>query len=124
MLGERRHRSNRSRYKRSCGVFTPDRKRRRFEFRYDPAANDGVGRVTVTLDGKAESFDLTPEQRRSGAMFNRFGLANVRSGGHSVEFYLDDLTYTARRASGERPKFVRQTGVEVPYPHKSAGRRY
>ena len=57
-------------------------------------------------------------------MFNRFGLANVRSGGHSVEFYLDDLTYTARRDPDTRPKFIPQTTVEVPYPHEQAGRRY
>jgi len=57
-------------------------------------------------------------------VFNRFGLANVRSGGNSVEFYLDDLTYTARRAPGTRPEFIPQRSVEVPYPHKQAGRRY
>ncbi|MFO0954217.1 MAG: hypothetical protein U0835_24280 [Isosphaeraceae bacterium] len=100
------------------GVFTPDRRRRRFSFDYDPSGN---GRVTFTLDGRKESFDLRPEQRKAGATFNRFGLANVRNGGHSVEFYLDDLTYTAR---GARPKPVPQTFTEVPYPHKQAGRRY
>lgn len=104
--------------RKSWGVFTPDRRRRRFAFDYDPQGN---GRVTVTLDGHKESFELTPEQRRSGAKFNRFGLANVRSGGHSVEFYLDDLTYTSR---GPRPKPVPQTLMEVPYPHKQAGRRF
>lgn len=77
--------------------------------------------MTVTLDGREEAFDLTPEQRRAGATFNRFGLADVRSGGHSVEFYLDDLTYTARVP---RPKPVPQTRVEVPYPHEQAGRQY
>lgn len=107
--------------RKSCGVFTPDRRPRRFSFDYDPAGNGGVGRVTVALDGRKESFNLTPEQRKAGATFSRFGLANVRSGGHSVEFYLDDVTYTAR---GVRPKPVPQTTVEVPYPHKQAGRRY
>jgi hypothetical protein len=107
--------------RKSCGVFTPDRRRHRFAFEYDPAGNGGGGRATVTLDGRNVVFDLTPEQRKAGATFNRFGLANVRSGGHSVEFYLDDLSYTAR---GPRPKPVPQTLVEVPYPHKQAGRRY
>ena len=32
------------------GVFTPDRRRRRFAFDYDPEGNGGTGRVTVTLD--------------------------------------------------------------------------
>ncbi len=103
----------------SLGAFVPDQKRRRFSFDYDPTA--GNGRVVVTFDDRREVFDLTPEQRRSGATFNRFGLANVRAGGHSVEFYLDDLTYTAR---GPRPKPVPQTTIEVPYPHEQGGRRY
>ena len=59
-----------------------------------------------------------------GAVFNRFGLANVRSGGHSVEFYLDDVAYTARRPPGTPPKFIPQSSVEVPYPHEQAGRRF
>jgi hypothetical protein len=107
-----------------CEVFLPDRRRRRFTFDYDPKGNGGTGRVTVTLDGRSHALDLSPQQRRSGAVFNRFGLANVRSGGNSVEFYLDDVAYTARRAPGARPKFIPQTEVEVPYPHKQAGRRY
>ena len=78
----------------------------------------------MTLDGREYALDLTPQQRRSGAVFNRFGLANVRSGGHSVEFFLDDVTYTARREAGTRQKFIPQTMLEVPYPHKQAGRSY
>lgn len=108
----------------NCGVFTPDRRRHQFRFTYDPTANGGIGRMTVTLDGVERSFDLTAEQRKTGAVFNRFGLANVRRGGHSVQFYLDDLTYTARRAANTRPKFIPQSTVTIPYPHKQAGRRY
>jgi hypothetical protein len=107
-----------------CAVFRPDRRRRRFTFEYDPKGNGGTGRVTVTLDGQEHLLDLTPRQRKAGARFDRFGLANIRSGGHSVEFYLDDLTYTARRDPDARPKFIPQTRVEVPYPHEQAGRRY
>ncbi len=105
-----------------CGVFIPDRKQHRFTFDYDPHANEGIGRMTVSLDGVQQTFDLTPQMRKAGAKLNRFGLANIRSGGHSVEFYLDDLTYTARRSRA--PKFIPQTRVKVPYPHAQAGRRY
>ncbi|QDT46563.1 hypothetical protein Pan258_05820 [Symmachiella dynata] len=105
-----------------CGVFTPDRKQHRFTFDYDPHANEGVGRITVSLDGVRQTFDLTPRMRKAGAKLNRFGLANIRSGGHSVEFYLDDLNYTARRSRAV--KFIPQTRVQVPYPHEQAGRRY
>jgi hypothetical protein len=108
----------------NCGVFTPDRRRHPFAFNYDPAANGGVGRVVVALDGIERAFDLPPRLRKTGATFNRFGLANVRRGGHSVEFYLDDVSYTALRPADTRPAFVPQTTVEVPYPHKQGGRRY
>jgi hypothetical protein len=107
-----------------CEIFRPDRNRRRFTFDYDPKGNGGTGRVTVSLDGRQCTLDLTPEQREDGAVFDRFGLANVRNGGHSVEFYLDDLTYTARRKPGVRPKFIPQTNVKVPYPLEHAGRRF
>ncbi len=116
--------SDRQAVSESCEVFVPDRRRRHFSYVYDPQANGGTGRATVTLDDRAYELDLTPEQRKSGALFNRFGLANVRGGGHSVEFYLDDLSYTARRAAGAKPKFHAQTTVEVPYPHEQGGRRY
>ena len=105
-------------------VFTPGYERHRFAFDYDPAANNGVGRVEVTLDGKQFGFDITSHMRKTGAVLDRFGFANVRRGGHSVEFYLDDLSYTARRVKGDTPRFHKQTYVKAPYPHKSAGRRY
>jgi hypothetical protein len=107
-----------------CEVFVPDGRRRRFAFDYDPKANGGVGAIAVTLDDRSYTLNLTPELRRSGATFDRFGLANVRDGGNSVEFYLDDLSYTARRPPGARPQARPQTFVEVPYPHEQAGRRY
>ncbi len=106
----------------SCGVFTPDGKRHRFTFDYDPTANNGIGRVTASLDGVEQTFELTPQMRKSGALLNRFGLANIRGGGHSVQVYLDDVSYTASRT--EKPKFIPQTRIKVPYPHRQGGRRY
>lgn len=105
-------------------VFTPSDTRRRFTFTYDPEANGAVGRIEVTLDDELIVVNLRPDQREAGAVLNRFGLANVRRGGHSVEIYLDDLSYTARRPDDRRPAFQQQTYIEVPYPHKQAGRRY
>jgi hypothetical protein len=105
-------------------VFTPGEKPHAFTFDYDPAANDGLGRIAITLDGKEYSADLAEGVRESGATFNRFGFANVRRGGHSVQFYLDDLKYTARRAPGEEPEFHDQEVLEVAYPKESAGRKY
>ena len=51
--------------RKTCEVFTPDRRRRRFTFDYDPEGNGGTGRVTVTLDGQAYVLDLTPQQRKA-----------------------------------------------------------
>ena len=105
-------------------VFTPTRKPRHFSFDYDPTANGGVGQIRFSLDGKAYTLNLTAAQRADGAGFNRFGLANVRRGGNSVEVYLDDLTYTARRDPDAPPVRHKQKIVEVPYPIKEAGRRH
>jgi hypothetical protein len=103
-------------------VFLPTAATHPFTFSYDPQANGGVGRITVTLDQETFALDLTPEQRAAGAVFDRFGLANVRAGGKYVTLYLDDLTYTARRPAGYRPVRHEQQVTTVPYPR--GGRKY
>ena len=105
-------------------VIVPDGRRRQFTLRYDPEANDGVGRVTCTLDGEETVFDLTPDMRKAGATFNRFGLANVRRGGNSVRVYLDDLSYTARRDPKAKRTFHKQEYVKSRYPKESGGRQH
>jgi hypothetical protein len=103
-------------------VFVPDGRPHLFSFDYDPKADRGAGQIRFTLDGQAFRHDLTPEQRASGATFDRFGLMNIRRGGKYVTVYLDDLDYTARRRPGETPRRHRETIVRVPYP--SGGRKY
>jgi hypothetical protein len=49
----------------------------------------------VTLDDEKVTLDLRPEDRKRGATFDRFGLFNVQEGGHYVEIFLDDLSYTS-----------------------------
>ena len=105
-------------------VFTPSEQSWHFTFNYDPAANNGIGRITYTLDGEQFTVDLIPEQRESGAIFDRFGLANVRSGGNSIEFYLDDVNYTARRDLSKKRQRRKQEIMEVDYPHEHGGRKY
>jgi hypothetical protein len=70
---------------------------------YDPDANDGRGRVTVSIDDQRAVCDLDPGHKADGATFNRFGLLSIPkhfdSGG---EVWLDDIT-----VNGEKEDFVR-----------------
>lgn len=103
-------------------VFLPTRAPRTFEFAYDPGANNGVGRITVTLDGEPPIIlDLTPEQRKAGAAFDRFGLMSFRRGGKYSTLYFDDLTYTTRRADAPAVRHEQEI-ITVPYPPN--GRKY
>ena len=96
-------------------VFLPERDQRTFDFAYVPQANGGVGRITVTLSGEQPfTQDLTPEQRKAGATFDRFGLMSSK-GAKYLTVYLDDLTYTAQPTTGERVRH-KQEIVTVPYP--------
>src|SRR5262249_61984977 len=102
--------------------FQADRRRHEFAFQYDPEANAGIGRCTLTLDGKSFVLDLTRERRQAGPTFHRFGMRNMRGGGKLVEIYFDDLTYTARRAEGKKPVHHKQGITRLEYPAR--GRRY
>jgi hypothetical protein len=103
-------------------IILPTGERHAFSFMYDPQANRGVGRITVTLDEKSFFLDLTPQQRSAGAAFDRFGVASIRKGGKCVTVFLDDLTYTACRPQDYTPVFHEQQVTRVPYP--PGGRRY
>ena len=61
---------------------------------YDPAAAQGRGRITVTLDGQTTSRDLAPGVKTSGASFDRFGIISTWIDGNGQEVYFDDLEYT------------------------------
>jgi hypothetical protein len=102
--------------------FNPTKERHSFKFQYDPKANNNVGRITLSLDDKTSTLDLTPAQRAEGAHFDRFGVANLRAGGKFVVVYFDDLSYTARRAPDYKPAFHKQEVVKIPYPE--GGRKY
>ncbi|MCI0493583.1 hypothetical protein L0Z72_01140, partial [candidate division KSB1 bacterium] len=75
-----------------------------------------------TLAADTFSVDLTLEQRKVGATFDRFGLLNPRKGGKYVNVYVDNLTYVARRPVDFKPIFHRQEMTIVPYP--KMGRKY
>jgi hypothetical protein len=102
-------------------VFIPDRIKRPFSFRYDPAAGK-AGRITVQLGKESFTTDLTPEQRKTGSAFDHFGLLNPRKGGKYVDVYFDDISYVARYPENYKPGKFEQKVTRVPYPE--LGRTY
>jgi hypothetical protein len=78
-------------------VILPDGRSHAWALDYDPAAGDG-GRITVSLDGRATTLDLTRDHRSLGARLNRFGFVTPHIDGNGQLVYLDDLTYTSRQA--------------------------
>jgi hypothetical protein len=61
---------------------------------YDPSANNGLGRITLSLDGQLATIDLSAGDRQVGARFDRFGIITTQVDGNGQTVYLDDLTYT------------------------------
>lgn len=76
-------------------VLRPDSKPHTWSIAYDPAAEEGRGAVTVTLDAERSTFALPRGRRAEGAQFDRFGFFSSRIGGSRVKVFLDDLEYTA-----------------------------
>ncbi len=77
-------------------IVLPDRSVHRWTIRYEPSAGEGTGVIRTTLDGRETVLPVNSEHRAAGAVFDRFGLFNMQSGGWHVEFYIDDLRYTSR----------------------------
>jgi hypothetical protein len=75
----------------------PDGATHDWTLEYDPAAANGNGRITLTLDGKPVSMDLTPGDKAAGAQVDRFGLVTPWIDGNGQDVYFDDLTYTCRQ---------------------------
>jgi hypothetical protein len=67
-----------------------------WSMRYDPAAANGNGVLTVTLAGQTATLALDAKLRQEGATFDRFGFF-PSGGGGMVHIYFDDLKYTAGR---------------------------
>ena len=76
-------------------IIRPDGRVHSWAIHYVPRAADGQGRITVTFDGEEQKLTLGVKQREAGAVFDRFGLFNLQTGGQYVDVSLDDLSYTA-----------------------------
>jgi hypothetical protein len=66
--------------------------------RYDPAAANGNGEITVTLGDETVTLPLKAGLKAKGGRFDRFGLLTPSVGGQLERIYLDDISYTARTA--------------------------
>ena len=80
----------------SGAIIKADGKSHRWSLHYKPDAAGGRGEVTVKFDDATQSIALPADHKESGARFDRFGVFNVQSGGHHIDFSLDELRYTAR----------------------------
>ena len=72
----------------------PDGASRHWTLDYDPLADLGRGRVTLTLDGQSVSIGLEAGHKQIGARLNRFGIITTHIDGNGQTVYFDDLTYT------------------------------
>jgi hypothetical protein len=75
----------------------PDGERHDWSMEYDPDANAGSGRLTVTFDDNSVPLDLAVGHRQAPARFDRFGIVTTWIDGNSQRVYFDDLTYTFRQ---------------------------
>jgi hypothetical protein len=78
-------------------IIHPDNKPRTWSIAYDPKANDGRGRITAALDGESVSLDVSASARKANAVLDHFGVVSWHRGGHYVEMYFDDITYSVKR---------------------------
>jgi len=76
-------------------IIRPDGKVHEWSIHYIPGIAGARGKIISKLDGAEQMLELTAEQEKVGATFDRFGIFNMQVGGHFVEIYLDELTYTA-----------------------------
>jgi hypothetical protein len=84
-------------------VLRPDGKPHTWTLSYDPAANEGRGAITVTLDEETVTLNLRDKVKAEGATLDRFGLFSSRVGGSKVKIWLDDLEYTSEGRAPARP---------------------
>ena len=77
-------------------VIKPARISHPWRLAYLPDANNGDGQITVTFNDETISLNLKPGVRSGGAVFDRFGMLSFQRGGHFVDIYFDDISYTVQ----------------------------
>ncbi|MSR58613.1 MAG: hypothetical protein EXS05_13330 [Planctomycetaceae bacterium] len=72
----------------------PDGKSHDWSMDYDPEGAEGKGRITLTLDGRSNTFDFNAGDKQRGTTFDRFGIVTSWIDGNSQDVYWDDVSYT------------------------------
>ncbi|MDB6121081.1 MAG: hypothetical protein JWQ71_74 [Pedosphaera sp.] len=90
-----RNSAGEGRFAESGPVIYPDGRLHEWSLHYIPAKAGEAGKISLKLDDHEQNIEVKSADEKRGATFDRFGIFNVQSGGHFVEIYLDDLTYTA-----------------------------
>jgi len=77
-------------------IIKPSAKSHEWTLDYEPDANNKQGRITVTLDNEKVSLNLKPGVSARKADFDMFGIVSYQRGGHYVDIYFDEISYTVR----------------------------
>ncbi len=101
-------------------ILRPDGTSHSWAIEYSPKGNGGRGRITATLDGKAAVLDLPEGTRKADAAFDRFGFLSWQRGGHFVEMYFDDISYTTGANESSSARAERASSKRSPIPVGSA----
>jgi len=68
-----------------------------WSYDYDPDGAGGQGELTFVIDGKVFTAPLVEGHKAKGAIFDRFGLANVETSGSSMTLWFDDIEWDSHR---------------------------
>jgi hypothetical protein len=82
-------------FDRSCPRLYPDGTAHEWTLDYDPAGASGRGTLTISVDGKAKTLELSDGARAIRTDLDRFGFVSTWIDGNGQTVYLDDLSYTA-----------------------------
>ncbi len=83
-------------------IIRPDSKVHEWSLHYSPNGANGNGQIITKLDNESRTLDIRSGIKQTGATFDRFGLFNIQAGGHFVNLYLDNLTYTSSTVEVEK----------------------
>ena len=64
--------------------------------RYQSAREGKTASIRVTLDDRSNVLPVAQADVVEGALFDRFGLFNMQSGGHHVQMFIDELNFTSK----------------------------